>query len=176
MEKIFWWSDKKTGKMPTKIFRFIGKRISFPFRKLKLDEKSNGEASQENCSKNPDEFWHVKPINRRITSGKRVAEKVLKCDEEEEERSEMKLCKKRILMGEKCSPLNLSGALHYDTNGVLLPEEVLWQIWYTRLNNALKNLVCCVVQLRVHSIILSSTGTLQSLFHRKKGLLTYVSF
>ncbi|KAL7003127.1 hypothetical protein U1Q18_004284 [Sarracenia purpurea var. burkii] len=37
---------------------------------------------------------------------------------------EAELCKKRILMGEKCRPLNLSGKLNYDKNGVLLAEEV----------------------------------------------------
>nr|GMD46921.1 hypothetical protein CDL12_18591 [Ipomoea batatas]GMD69386.1 hypothetical protein CDL12_18591 [Ipomoea batatas] len=38
---------------------------------------------------------------------------------------EIELCKKRILMGEKCKPLNVSGSLHYDQNGVLLPEPLL---------------------------------------------------
>lgn len=36
---------------------------------------------------------------------------------------EMELCKKRILMGEKCKALNLSGVLHYDKQGIILPEE-----------------------------------------------------
>lgn len=34
------------------------------------------------------------------------------------------LCKKRILMGVKCRPLNSSGILHYDHSGLLLPEEL----------------------------------------------------
>ncbi|XWS30323.1 hypothetical protein CRYUN_Cryun24cG0107200 [Craigia yunnanensis] len=34
------------------------------------------------------------------------------------------LCKKRILMGGKCRPLNHSGIIHYDENGVLLPEII----------------------------------------------------
>ncbi|CAI9764249.1 unnamed protein product [Fraxinus pennsylvanica] len=107
-------NDKKPVKMPTKISKFIRNRISFPFRKLKLDEKINSGASEKNSSLNLDER-------------KRVAEKLIIRDgeEEEEERSEMELCKKRILMGEKCRPLNLSGALHYDTDGILLPEEIL---------------------------------------------------
>ncbi|EPS66834.1 hypothetical protein M569_07944 [Genlisea aurea] len=37
---------------------------------------------------------------------------------------EEELCKKRILMGEKCRALTLSGVLHYDENGVLLTEEL----------------------------------------------------
>ncbi|XP_075505570.1 uncharacterized protein LOC142542685 [Primulina tabacum] len=46
-------------------------------------------------------------------------------DEEEEDERQMELCKKRILMGEKCRPLNVSGALHYDEAGILLPEDVI---------------------------------------------------
>ncbi|KAM6597841.1 hypothetical protein CsatA_008365 [Cannabis sativa] len=36
----------------------------------------------------------------------------------------VELCKKRILMGGKCKPLNVSGTLQYDNNGVLLPEPL----------------------------------------------------
>ncbi|KAI3440482.1 Pre-mRNA-splicing factor 38 [Psidium guajava] len=42
--------------------------------------------------------------------------------DEEEEGGEVELCKKRILMGRRCKPLNCSGALQYDSNGILLPE------------------------------------------------------
>ncbi|XWS40799.1 hypothetical protein CRYUN_Cryun17cG0026500 [Craigia yunnanensis] len=34
------------------------------------------------------------------------------------------LCKKRILMGERCRPLNHSGIIQYDENGVLMPEII----------------------------------------------------
>ncbi|KAH7574659.1 hypothetical protein JRO89_XS03G0327600 [Xanthoceras sorbifolium] len=34
------------------------------------------------------------------------------------------LCKKRILMGERCRPLNVSGTLHYDEDGILLPDVI----------------------------------------------------
>ncbi|KAK2638022.1 hypothetical protein Ddye_025817 [Dipteronia dyeriana] len=40
----------------------------------------------------------------------------------EEERVDEELCKKRILMGERCKPLNISGTLHYDQDGILLPD------------------------------------------------------
>lgn len=43
-------------------------------------------------------------------------------DEEEQEKVELELCKKRILMGGKCRPLSASGSLHYDQDGILLPE------------------------------------------------------
>ncbi|KAF3454565.1 hypothetical protein FNV43_RR05013 [Rhamnella rubrinervis] len=41
-----------------------------------------------------------------------------------EESGDRELCKKRILMGSKCKPLNLSGTLQYDSNGILLPEAL----------------------------------------------------
>ncbi|KAL3728395.1 hypothetical protein ACJRO7_033045 [Eucalyptus globulus] len=41
---------------------------------------------------------------------------------EEEEGGEVELCKKRILMGRRCKPLNCSGTLQYDKNGILLPD------------------------------------------------------
>lgn len=46
--------------------------------------------------------------------------------DETKKAEEVELCKKRILLGEKCRPLNPSGVLHYDDNGILLPEDVLF--------------------------------------------------
>ncbi|KAJ0080133.1 hypothetical protein Patl1_22309 [Pistacia atlantica] len=45
-------------------------------------------------------------------------------DQEDGERSGQELCKKRILLGGKCRPLNYSGTLQYDKDGVLLPEII----------------------------------------------------
>ena len=45
--------------------------------------------------------------------------------EGQEECGSDELCKKRIIMGKKCRPLNVSGSLHYDKNGVLVPEEFI---------------------------------------------------
>ncbi|EXB56801.1 hypothetical protein L484_004108 [Morus notabilis] len=36
----------------------------------------------------------------------------------------LELCKKRILIGRKCKPLNISGTLQYDKDGILIPEEL----------------------------------------------------
>lgn len=36
----------------------------------------------------------------------------------------LELCKKRILMGRKCKPLNISGTLQYDKDSILIPEEL----------------------------------------------------
>lgn len=41
-----------------------------------------------------------------------------------EESGGQELCKKRILMGSKCKPLNSSGILQYDKDGILLPEAL----------------------------------------------------
>ncbi|XP_016447247.1 uncharacterized protein LOC107772263 [Nicotiana tabacum] len=48
-------------------------------------------------------------------------------DGDEQEKVELELCKKRILMGDKCRPLSASGSLHYDQNGILLPEVLPYQ-------------------------------------------------
>ncbi|TMW99195.1 hypothetical protein EJD97_002905 [Solanum chilense] len=61
----------------------------------------------------------VKAIHKRVVKQERVCKHE---DEEEQEKVELELCKKRILMGGKCRPLSASGSLHYDQNGILLPE------------------------------------------------------
>ncbi|XAR49170.1 hypothetical protein NMG60_11032267 [Bertholletia excelsa] len=65
-----------------------------------------------------------KPFDGTIDSSKLTMSEPEEEEGNGEEGGGEELCKKRILMGEKCRPLNLSGALHYDQNGVLLPEEV----------------------------------------------------
>ncbi|KAJ6883388.1 hypothetical protein NC652_030575 [Populus alba x Populus x berolinensis] len=52
--------------------------------------------------------------------------KPVQIGEESREECGEELCKKRILMGEKCKPLSFSGSLHYDEDGTLLPEVLLW--------------------------------------------------
>ncbi|MCD7446460.1 hypothetical protein HAX54_007773 [Datura stramonium] len=64
-------------------------------------------------------------IRRAKSIHKRVVKQEKECkheDEKEQEEVELELCKKRILMGGKCRPLSASGSLHYDQNGILLPE------------------------------------------------------
>ncbi|RID43598.1 hypothetical protein BRARA_I00448 [Brassica rapa] len=39
-----------------------------------------------------------------------------------ESNGDEELCKKRILMGERCKPINRSGVLQYDGDGILVPE------------------------------------------------------
>ncbi|OIS99860.1 hypothetical protein A4A49_08122 [Nicotiana attenuata] len=61
---------------------------------------------------------------------KRMMKQGRKCkheDGDEQEKVELELCKKRILMGDKCRPLSASGSLHYDQNGILLPEVLPYQ-------------------------------------------------
>ncbi|KNA19334.1 hypothetical protein SOVF_060500 [Spinacia oleracea] len=46
----------------------------------------------------------------------------VKIREKEKVEKRFELCKKKILMGEKCRPLH--GRLHYDKNGVLVPQGI----------------------------------------------------
>ncbi|XP_058215851.1 uncharacterized protein LOC131326948 [Rhododendron vialii] len=91
-----------------------------------FDERNGKQVSSSNLIRVP---------NRKIRRGRSVRKKEItdrakgnenegKKEEEEErgEEEEEELCKKRILMGQKCRPLHQSGLLHYDENGVLLPE------------------------------------------------------
>ncbi|KAJ6775411.1 F2P16.13 PROTEIN-RELATED [Salix purpurea] len=59
------------------------------------------------------------------TAVRQVRGKSEQIREERREEGGEELCKKRILMGEKCKPLNFSGSLHYDEDGILLPEVLL---------------------------------------------------
>lgn len=54
----------------------------------------------------------------RKMANRQLRGKLEQDDEETEDRHGEELWKKRILMGEKCKPLNL----HYDNDGILLPE------------------------------------------------------
>ncbi|KAK3198080.1 hypothetical protein Dsin_021495 [Dipteronia sinensis] len=59
---------------------------------------------------------------QRLKIGGSMREKSSSINKIEEERVDEELCKKRILMGERCKPLNISGTLHYDQDGILLPD------------------------------------------------------
>lgn len=91
-----------------------------------FDERNGKQVSSSNL---------IRVSNRKVRRGRSVRKKEItdraegnenegEKEEEEEERGEEEeeLCKKRILMGQKCRPLHQSGVLRYDGNGVLLPE------------------------------------------------------
>lgn len=60
--------------------------------------------------------------NSEVKGGLKIKRIVkLKSRERQKTEKRFELCKKKILMGEKCRPLH--GSLHYDKNGVLVPEE-----------------------------------------------------
>lgn len=74
-------------------------------------------------------------VNNRVNSVKKNGENVeakggvkikriikVKIREKEKVEKRFELCKKKILMGEKCRPLH--GRLHYDKNGVLVPQGI----------------------------------------------------
>ncbi|OWM72447.1 hypothetical protein CDL15_Pgr018332 [Punica granatum] len=60
--------------------------------------------------------------NRKKTRMPGPVGKEIKGRQANEVIEEFELCRKRILMGRKCKPLNSSGSLQYDENGILLPE------------------------------------------------------
>ncbi|GAB2287295.1 hypothetical protein Dimus_021676 [Dionaea muscipula] len=57
------------------------------------------------------------------SSSKKKKKKMKKKEEEKEVVFE--LCKKKILLGERCRTLNSSGTLQYDANGVLIVEDFI---------------------------------------------------
>ncbi|KAG8363871.1 hypothetical protein BUALT_Bualt19G0067600 [Buddleja alternifolia] len=85
----------------------------FYFRKWKAIKNGNANANGIESMGSKPNYW-------RMRSG--VTHKRYLKGEKEDTNREVELCKKRILMGIKCRPLNLSGKLQYDKNGILLPE------------------------------------------------------
>lgn len=123
-------------------FRFR-KRIGFCFTSWKTNKTDPGtdfEGADYGVVTNAETVKMSKTINwasiKRQTAGycisrrvKSIRNRVLKQgkehkheNEKEQEEVELELCKKRILMGGKCRPLSASGILHYDQDGILLPE------------------------------------------------------
>ncbi|KAK1401736.1 hypothetical protein POM88_001341 [Heracleum sosnowskyi] len=84
---------------------------------LKIEENGEKKKSEEAVSK----IVAVNGVKMRRMRSIKMKEREGKSETEEENQE---LCKKRILMGGKCKPLNESGVLHYDQNGIFLPEDV----------------------------------------------------
>nr|GMD03576.1 uncharacterized protein LOC107772263 [Ipomoea batatas] len=111
-------------------------RIRSKWRK-RDDEENTGSrfSALFGLGKKDSEFgfntWKISPVNKVGTSEDSFAaaagdHREIQTPEfnrkTEEEDEGLELCKKRILMGERCRALSTSGSLHYDGNGVLLPE------------------------------------------------------
>ncbi|KAF3629019.1 hypothetical protein FXO38_23348 [Capsicum annuum] len=118
-------------------FRFR-KKIGFCFTNWtnnKADTGTESEGADDDAVTNTENNINWASIKKR-TAGyciigrvKSIHKKVVKQGreskyeaEEEQEKVDLELCKKRILMGGKCRPLSASGSLHYDQDGILLPE------------------------------------------------------
>ncbi|KAJ8529573.1 hypothetical protein K7X08_036408 [Anisodus acutangulus] len=134
---------RHTGKAIRGLFEFrFRKRIGFCFtnwKTNKADPETGFEGADYGAVNNAEKGEMSKTINwspikrqpavyciiRRVIHTQRVVKQGRECkheDEEEQEKVELELCKKRILMGGKCRLLSASGSLHYDQNGILLPE------------------------------------------------------
>lgn len=93
---------------------FFGKK-----RSAKVYRSGDGENLPSVISRNLSSWRKLKVGN---LGDKKLSRWFRGESEEEEDEGGEELCKKRILMGEKCRPLNFSGILKYDQNGILLPE------------------------------------------------------
>nr|XP_043618833.1 uncharacterized protein LOC122590719 [Erigeron canadensis] len=92
-------------------------------KKIKDDDKKQSTNTTTNVSCKVGMLARVP--SRGLNGLRKVGRAVSMRKHEEEEGKEDEgdeLCKKRIMMGNKCRPLNVSGSLHYDKNGVLVPE------------------------------------------------------
>ncbi|KAL7120060.1 hypothetical protein ACP275_02G099700 [Erythranthe tilingii] len=101
----------------------------FNFKKWKtiINTKNDINISTNTATKPSIHRWTAKVVRKRDVVGLVEKKKMLmtwRREQGQETNKELELCKKRILMGEKCRPLNRSGALHYDEHGILLPEDL----------------------------------------------------
>ncbi|XP_012837651.1 PREDICTED: uncharacterized protein LOC105958189 [Erythranthe guttata] len=113
-----------------KLYSPLQLMAGFNFKKWKtISAKNDINISANTATKPSIHRLTAKIVRKRDVVGpveKKKKKKLMTwCREQgQETNKELELCKKRILMGEKCRPLNRSGALHYDEHGVLLPEDL----------------------------------------------------
>ncbi|KAL0718112.1 hypothetical protein Bca4012_067434 [Brassica carinata] len=131
---------------------FIRPRLIFPVKKmtcvisgvfsrkktLKGENRGHGDDSAEETlavvktkpkhnSLQKKSFWKSARIRLKIlilgkrlkTRRRRIRRRSVNLSEGN---GEEELCKKRILMGERCKPINQSGVLQYDGDGIIVPE------------------------------------------------------
>ncbi|ESQ32213.1 hypothetical protein EUTSA_v10005673mg [Eutrema salsugineum] len=105
-----------------------GKRDGSSEEITEADETlSVGKAKpKQNLLQKKESFWEsarvrlkILILGRRLRTRKRRRRRRRRLNEGI---GEDELCKKRILMGERCKPINRSGILQYDGDGILLPE------------------------------------------------------
>ncbi|KAK9691946.1 hypothetical protein RND81_09G230800 [Saponaria officinalis] len=58
-----------------------------------------------------------------VKTGKKIKGVIVRMKSRENDEKKYELCKKKILMGEKCRPF--SGHLRYDENGVFVPDDLI---------------------------------------------------
>lgn len=87
-------------------------------KSVKIDEDIGKDGTFVRCVS-----MNTKGKNTKFMQKKVVQQGEDSGNEEDKGSKDTELCKKKILMGEKCRPLNKSGTLQYDENGILLPEE-----------------------------------------------------
>ncbi|KAI3445381.1 hypothetical protein Pfo_002046 [Paulownia fortunei] len=121
-------SRKAAKRHPTVSLSLSGifrKSTGFNLRKWKTTKNGSNANGTKGSGLKPS-YGRITRANLGLKRDERQEEKTMwheeKANEAEETNRELELCKKRILMGEKCRPLNLSGVLHYDKEGIFLPD------------------------------------------------------
>ncbi|CAI9089669.1 OLC1v1024287C1 [Oldenlandia corymbosa var. corymbosa] len=113
--------DHQAGKQPLFAFtdlicKKILRKTGTYFKKWKRARRKDANCTNAELTK-----------NQAAESGVRNLRKDSSCRRNDEvtdhQEADSELCKKKILMGEKCRPLTKSGTLHYDETGVILAEE-----------------------------------------------------
>ncbi|KAL7097041.1 hypothetical protein ACP275_10G117900 [Erythranthe tilingii] len=106
--------------------------VGFNFKKWKtiINTKNDIDISNNTATKPSIHRLTAKIVRKRDVVGpvekkKKRLMMTWRREQGQETNKELELCKKRILMGEKCRPLNRSGALHYDEHGILLPDDLI---------------------------------------------------
>ena len=91
----------------------------------KLCDSGDGVGDSANVSVNRGKIRGAKSGKMKLIIEKKAGLRIkgfMKIRRKEKEEPRFELCKKKILMGEKCRPL--SGSLRYDQNGILVPQDL----------------------------------------------------
>ncbi|KAJ1383467.1 hypothetical protein SESBI_43391 [Sesbania bispinosa] len=126
--------DKHRVKMNFPLLSFLDKKKGWNnFIRTKMRSNGDGAVTTLGHVKRKASLWRLVRIPSKILvirlklkmlrslAKKKVTKQFEEGDGEDKDRE---LCKKRILMGGRCKPLNSSGTLSYDSDGLFLPEIV----------------------------------------------------
>uniref|UniRef100_A0A7N0TGA8 Uncharacterized protein n=1 Tax=Kalanchoe fedtschenkoi TaxID=63787 RepID=A0A7N0TGA8_KALFE len=103
-----------------------GRTISPALRYPNIAISEVAAPEKKSTSKFLSVLWKQVAAARKARLLRRISAKGRADDDEAKKKEcggEMELCKRKILMGVKCRPINKSGKLHYGEDGIILPED-----------------------------------------------------